>query len=124
MKKLPAPLRSMSLSAFLLGLAAIPSFALPLPDSGTISSSSVAFQITNTGTGKAGQFDINNAANASPALTATTNGTGYGLFSLMTGTGRAGYFQINNAVNASYALGGVSNGKGYGVYGYMTGTGR
>jgi hypothetical protein len=98
--------------------------AIPLPDASTVSSASTALQITNTGTGKAGQFDINNAANASPALTATSNGTGYGLFSLMTGTGRGGYFQINNATNPSYALAGVSNGKGYSVYSLMTGTGR
>jgi hypothetical protein len=98
--------------------------ATPLPDNSTTATSSTAFQITNTGTGKAGQFDINNSANGAPALTATSNGTGYGLFSLMTGTGRGGYFQINNAANTSYALGGVSNGTGYSVYGLMNGTGR
>jgi hypothetical protein len=98
--------------------------ALPLPDNSTTATSSTAFQITNTGSGKAGQFDLNNAANSAPALTATSNGTGYGLFSLMTGTGRGGYFQINNAANTSYAIGGISNGKGYGVYGLMTGIGR
>jgi hypothetical protein len=98
--------------------------AIPLPDSGSVATSSTAFQITNTGTGKAGQFDISNASNAAPALTATSNGTGYGLFSLMTGTGRSGYFQINNTNNSSGALSGVSNGKGFGVYGLMTGIGR
>jgi hypothetical protein len=98
--------------------------AIPLPDNSTTATSSTAFQITNTGTGKAGQFDINNAANGTPALTATSNGTGYGLFSLMTGTGKAGYFQINNAASSNYALGGLSNGTGFSVYGLMTGTGR
>jgi hypothetical protein len=98
--------------------------AIPLPDNSTTATSSTAFQITNTGSGKAGQFDLNNAANNAPALTATSNGTGYGFFSLMTGTGRGGYFQTNNASNTGYALGGVSNGKGYGVYGLMTGIGR
>jgi hypothetical protein len=98
--------------------------AIPLPDNSSIATGSTAFQITNNGTGKAGQFDLTDPTNSSPALTATSPGTGYGLFSLMTGTGRAGYFQINNAGNSNYALGGVSNGSGYSVYGRMTGTGR
>jgi hypothetical protein len=98
--------------------------AIPLPDNSTTATSSTAFQITNNGTGKAGQFVLTDSTNASPALTATTNGKGYGLFSLMTGTGKSGYFQISNAANSSYALGGISNGTGYSVYGLMTGTGR
>jgi hypothetical protein len=98
--------------------------AIPLPDNSTTATGISAFQITNNGTGKAGEFILTDPANASPALAASSPGTGYGLFSLMTGTGRAGYFQINNAANTNYSLSGVSNGKGFGVYGLMTGTGR
>src|SRR5690349_19261740 len=81
----PAQLQWALLSALGLGWTATPSFAIPLPDNSTVSSANTAFQITNTGSGKAGEFDINNSANASPALASSSNGTGFGLFSLMTG---------------------------------------
>jgi hypothetical protein len=115
---------AISLSGLVFGLAAITSFALPLPDNSVTATGISAFKITNNGTGKSGEFVLTDPTNSSPALAASSPGTGYGVYSLMTGTGRSGYFQINNANNTSYALSGISNGKGFSVYGVMSGTGR
>ncbi len=87
--------------------------AIPLPDNSSVADPATAFAITNTGTGGAGKFEINNGANSKDALTAVTNGTG-----------KAGFFQVNNAANNTYALQAQSNGPGIALYGYNTGTGR
>ena len=50
--------------------------SLTLPLAGTANSVSTAIDITNAGTGSAGNFTVNNAASSAAALTAGTNGTG------------------------------------------------
>lgn len=75
---------------------------LSLPFAGSVSSSSEALSITNTGSGRAGRFLIVNINNASPALEATTNGMG-----------PAGLFAINNANNNEAAVHAMTSGGGY-----------
>jgi hypothetical protein len=58
---------------------------LTLPYSGSVNNAGTAFSVTNTGTGDAGNFTINNAASSGNALEATTNGTGYA--ATLTGSG-------------------------------------
>jgi hypothetical protein len=81
-------------------------------------------QSTNTGTGWAGYFQINNTSNTSNSLHAETNGGG-----------RAGEFRINNTGNIQPAIYATTNGSGHVIYGftsnsgnavhgYTTGTGR
>jgi hypothetical protein len=53
------------------------------------------------GTGRAGQFQINNAANTEAAVRGFTDGLG-----------RAGFFTINNAANGSAAIHTTTNGTG------------
>jgi hypothetical protein len=64
------------------------------------------------GTGRGGQFQINNAANSQHALRAYTDGKG-----------RAGYFTINNASNTEAGLYTETNGSGTALYATNTGTG-
>jgi hypothetical protein len=52
---------------------------LNLPFSAATSSASNAIQISTTGTGKAGHFEVNNNGSSSAVLAARTNGTGNGL---------------------------------------------
>jgi hypothetical protein len=95
------------------------------------------FQITNganaetairsftSGTGRAGFFTVNNASNTSDAIFTTTNGSGAGLSSLNNGTGRAGYFEINNAASTSPTMTVKTNVSGSinGFESFHTGTG-
>ncbi len=62
------------------------------------------------GTGRGGQFQINNTANSQHALRAYTDGTG-----------RAGYFTINNTSNAEAGLYAETNGSGTALYATNTG---
>ena len=64
------------------------------------------------GTGRAGQFQINNSSNAEAAVRGFTDGLG-----------RAGFFTINNALNTADAAHIGSNGSGNAVFGQNTGTG-
>lgn len=78
---------------------------LELPFDGSAATNLPAFKVTNTGIGKAGHFEISNAASGADGLAARTNGSGAGLYALNTGTGgRAGYFVANNVANAAAAL--------------------
>jgi hypothetical protein len=63
--------------------------------------------------GQAGLFQISNYASNSPALLATTDGTGAGVFGENTGSGNAGRFQIFNPDNGASALYAQTNGSGY-----------
>jgi hypothetical protein len=72
--------------------------------------------VTETGTGKAGYFQINNTANTDSALVATTNGTGAAVYGSSTGKGRAGSFAINDLANSSDALYAETTGAGNAAY--------
>ena len=101
------PTMRMTLTA-LLALSLSPLFCQPasaqvLPHHGSASSSSTLWWITQTGLGSAGEYEINNASNSSPALLATTNGYGPALRAIgnssglvvdasTNGSGTAGYF--------------------------------
>ena len=69
-------------------------------------------QAINSGTGKAGTFTINNAANANFAVDANSNGTNATVNSTNTGTGTAGTFTVNNTSSTTDALRVVTNGIG------------
>jgi hypothetical protein len=128
------------------GLTNIPPISFPF--STTQANASTLFDITNSGTGYAGNFQINNAANSGPALNTTTNGTGAairaqtstGFASIWashdgagnaiqtetTGTGSAAKFVVNNAAGTSPALWAETNSNqplSAAVYGLNTGTG-
>ncbi len=85
---------------------------LTLPYTGTTESSSSAFSITNTGTGRAGYFKINNSANSNQVIYAETNGTG-----------RVGHFRIVNSANDKEAVAASTQGSGPALSGYTTGSG-
>jgi len=72
---------------------------LTLPFSGTTASSSDAFAVTTTGTGRAANFEISNSNNNLPALLSRTKGSG-----------RAGEFGIENPNNNNIALFVYTNG--------------
>lgn len=84
------------------------------------------FRSRTTGTGRAGYFQIANAASASDALYVTSNGTGagYTISGYNTGTGRAGNFQITNAASGAIALAALTVGTGIAISGYTSGTSR
>ncbi len=122
--------------------------AISLPYTGTASTSSPIFSLINTGTGEAGYFQINSAANAAvAALQATTNGIGSaGAFSITnnassaialstatngsgaslnattTGTGSAGVFSVTNNANSAVGLSTSTNGSGASLNATTTGT--
>ncbi len=85
---------------------------LSLPFAGSVSSSSEALSITNTGSGRAGLFQIINSGNAREAMAAVTNGNGDAVKGYSTGLGRAGRFLIVNINNVSPALEATTNGFG------------
>jgi hypothetical protein len=94
---------------------------LDMPFSGTSDAATQTVFIANTGTGKAGYFAINNAANPSTALAAATNGTGDAISGVSLGTGRAGYF-LQGGPTISPALDCVMAAGGPAVRGYCTST--
>jgi hypothetical protein len=67
---------------------------------------------TQLGTGRAGQFQINNAANTNAAVRGFTDGTG-----------NAGFFTINNAANSLSGIYSTTNGTGSSILAENTGTG-
>jgi hypothetical protein len=85
---------------------------LTLPYSGTTGSSSTAFSVTTTGTGKAGDFKVNSPGNSDQVIYAETNGLG-----------RAGHFRIVNASNDMEAVAASTQGSGAALSGYTTGGG-
>jgi hypothetical protein len=121
---------------------------IPLPINQTFSGL-LAFGITQTGTGRAGMFRINNSSNPSSALDVSSNGSSLlkaalfasstgrgsaGRFTIAnpnnsaaaveastTGIGPAGLFQINNTVNSKPALQAQTNGTGSAVQALATG---
>jgi hypothetical protein len=85
---------------------------LTLPYSGSTGSSSTAFSVTNTGTGRAGYFRISNSANGNQVMYAETNGLG-----------RVGHFRIVNAENDLEAVAASTQGTGPALSGYTIGSG-
>jgi len=111
---------------------------LTLPFSGNASGTEHAFKLThsgsgnaihsiNTGTGRAGVFQIDNTGNSYPALNVSTNGSGialrtftngsgHALSAFNAGTGQAGHFTINNTGSSNHALFATTNGTGNAGY--------
>jgi hypothetical protein len=93
------------------------SSAFTLPFTATQSNAGTLLSVTNQGAGRAAQFFVDNATSNVPAVTATTNGTGFGMVvtSVNFGIGStstaqngvAGYF-INSADRGYGALGALS----------------
>lgn len=77
----------------------------------TIGSGSAIFA-RQAGTGRAGQFQINNVTNAEAAIRGFTDGLG-----------RAGFFTISNGANTADAVYANSNGGGNAVFAQNSGTG-
>jgi hypothetical protein len=67
---------------------------------------------TTAGTGYAGDFLVNNAANTLGAIKGSSNGSGYAVYGYMTGTGTAGNFENTNPTNTNPALRVFTNGTG------------
>ena len=90
---------------------------LALPFFGTASAASTAFEVSQDGTSeRAARFNVTSASNSSPALTATTQGTGFTL----TTTGVN--FGIGSSVTAQNGIAGYFTNtadRGYGVLGYL-----
>lgn len=85
---------------------------LSLPFAGSVSSGSEALSITNTGSGRAGLFEIINSGSVKEAMAAVTNGNGDAVKGYSTGLGRAGRFLLVNINNVSPALEATTNGMG------------
>lgn len=62
---------------------------LTLPYAGTVSSASKAISVTNTGSGMAGYFKVDNGASSAAALYGNTDGTGAAVIGWSTGNGPA-----------------------------------
>jgi len=77
---------------------------LTLPSSGTASSSAPAFEAKQTGTGKAGRFEITNGNSSAFALDAVNAGQGHALFAENSGLGRAAFFFTSNSGNPNPAF--------------------
>ncbi len=71
---------------------AIRASTFDLPFSGTASTAGTEFSLSNTGTGSAGFFGIDNAGSTNPALEARTSGSGPALKATTTGSGNAAEF--------------------------------
>lgn len=118
----------------------------------TTGASTAIIKATQTGTGDAGSFTINNPASPQSAVYASTNGSGATVWGDNSGTattsaagqftinapgnpadalcassnsnsGRACFFHLDNPSNPNAALEGCCNGSGEGMFGFMTGTG-
>lgn len=85
-----------------------------------------ALSAVTNGTGRAGQFSVNNASSQAEALFATSN-TGTlaqaTLRSLATGRGTAGEFEVDSITSPAPALYATTNGSGVAVYGNTSGSG-
>lgn len=91
------------------------------PLSGTSSSSTPAVTGTNTGTGRAGQFTVNNSSSSAVAIYGQTNGTGAAVFGIASGTTGfpTGVWGQSAAPNGTglYGVATSTSGTNYGVYG-------
>jgi len=96
--------------------------SLPLQINAAISDN--LFFITNTGTGRAGLFQVDNASSVVSALRATTNGGGAAVSGSTSGTSVAAFFEITNANNTNTALDTKTNGSGTAFVASTTGIGR
>jgi hypothetical protein len=92
---------------------------LTLPFSGTTSSSSDAFTVITTGTGRAANFEVRNPNQNGSAVRATTNSNGNvaAVSGTNTGAGLGGIFDIENPNNSNAALIGRTNGTGTALLG-------
>lgn len=98
---------------------------LTLPYSNSVANASTLFALTNTGTGKVGEFIISNAANTNNALTATTNGTGSALYAISTGSGPAAdFYKDGTSPNAVISVRAGSTFNAAAVFGRTDGTGQ
>jgi len=99
-----------------LQTTAATSGGLTLPFSGTTSSSGDAFMVINTGSGRAGNFEVDNAIdNFGSALRGKTNSRGAGTAAVSgfnIGSGLGGFFEISNSTNSVYALSTRTDGTG------------
>jgi hypothetical protein len=94
-----------------------------LPYSGTVASSTDAFDVTNTGAGRAAEF-TRSASGSTEALKASSTVAGTALGAYATGSsGGAGFFQCTNLSNASNCLSASNFGTGKGVASFGFGTG-
>ena len=84
-----------------------------------------AFSSVTTGTGRAGFFQVNNAASGADALTVQTNGaaSSWAIRSTSTGAQGAGLFTYNNAGGTANTLRVLNNGSGTSVSALNNGTG-
>ncbi len=87
-----------------------PAADLSLPLSRSISSTSTLLDLTNTGTGGAGGFHVNNASSTTTALGVSSNGIGSGIS-----------VQLTNASNGGRGLDVLQSGVGPGVFSTSTG---
>jgi hypothetical protein len=96
--------------------------SLTLPYTASQASASTLFDLTNNGTGSAGNFQTNNGSSTANTLFSTTNGkeSSTAIAGQNTGLGKAGNFTINNATSTADALFATTNGTG--VAGKFTGT--
>ena len=94
------------------------------------SSSTPIFSATNTGTGRAGFFSINNTGSSANALRVESNSSGYGAFYLRTtGSGRAAVIDATNSIALTASTTSTSEvaqftalGTGGGLWVYTTNT--
>jgi hypothetical protein len=103
-----------------------------VPYTKSVVSASTLFNLTNFGTGRVGNFQINNVANSFDALTASTNGTGAAIFGSTTGSGEgingqsqsdngmAGLFQNVSSTNTASTI--LSRNQGLGHSGFFFST--
>lgn len=98
---------------------------LALPSAGSINTSSDAFAITNTGSGRAAVFQINNTSSATEAVGIYSNGVTTTLHVVHDGTGgNAGRFENTNVAHSTGATLYASNvGLGAALRGEHYGTG-
>jgi hypothetical protein len=78
--------------------------SLTLPFSGSYNGIPAAFEIIQTGLGRAGVFRNSSTTNPRVALTAHSAGSSNALYAYNTGTGPAGYFEITNPSSPSSAV--------------------
>lgn len=98
---------------------------LTLPYSNSVTNVGTLFALTNTGTGKVGEFIISNAANSNTALTATTNGTGSALYATSSGSGSAAdFYKDGTSPNAVISVRAGSTFNAAAVFGRTDGTGQ
>jgi hypothetical protein len=77
---------------------------LTLPFSGSVSSSSIAFHVIQTGSGPSGRFAINSSTNSNFALEGVTAGSGHALLAWNYGLGRGAVIIASNSSNTLSAL--------------------